>query len=99
MLHRSMTTKLSLSIYRESNPWFTSELMELRAACRKAERRWRRTHSSVWKVTCNFQYKLYRSAIARAKQQHYSNVVTNAVDSKNLWKTVNNLLHRSPAPT
>jgi hypothetical protein len=42
---------------------------------------------------------MYRSAIANAKRQYYSSVVTNAVNSKNLWKTVNGLLHRSPVPS
>jgi len=42
---------------------------------------------------------MYRSAIANAKQRYYSSAVSNAVNSKNLWKTVNGLLHRSPAPS
>ena len=45
------------------------------------------------------QYKIYRSAIATAKQRYYSSAVTNAVNSKNLWKTVNGLLHRVPTPS
>ena len=42
---------------------------------------------------------MYRSAIANAKRLYYSSAVTNAVNSKNLWKTVNGLLHRSPTPS
>ena len=83
---------------KESNPWFTPDLKRLKAACRRAERKWRRGHSSVWKAVSNLQYKLYRSAIASAKRQYYSSMVTNAVNSKKLWKTVNTLLHRSSTP-
>ena len=65
----------------------------------RVERKWRRIHSSVWKTVFNLQYKKYRSAIANAKQQYYSSAVSNSVNSKNLWKTVNGLLHRSPSPS
>lgn len=90
--HAPLTTKT----IKESNPWFTSDLKKLKAACRRAERKWRRTHSSVWKTVSNLQYKMYRAGIANAKQRYYSSAVANAVNSKNLWKTVNGLLHRSP---
>ena len=39
---------------KESNPWFSSELRKLKAACRKAEIKWRPTHSSLWKTIANF---------------------------------------------
>ena len=42
---------------------------------------------------------MYRSGIAIAKRQYYSSIVSNAVNSKSLWKTVNGLLHRSPTPS
>src|SRR5688572_10377690 len=93
--HAPLTTKT----VKKSNPWFTSDLKKLKAACRRAERKWRRTHSTVWKTVSNLQYKMYRSAIANAKQQYYSSAVRNAANSKNLWKTVNGLLHRSPSPS
>ena len=53
----------------------------------------------MWKIVSNFQYKMYRSGIAIAKRQYYSSIVSNAVNSKSLWKTVNGLLHRSPTPS
>ncbi len=93
--HAPLTSKT----VKKSNPWFTSDLKKLKASCRRAERHWHRTHSSVWKTVSNLQYKMYRSAIANAKQRYYSSAVSNAVNSKNLWKTVNGLLHRSPAPS
>jgi len=93
--HAPLTTKT----IKESNPWFTSDLKKLKAACRRADRKWRQTHSSVWKTVSNLQYKMYRSAIANAKRQYYSSAVSNAVNSRNLWKTVNGLLHRSPVPS
>ena len=78
--HAPLTSKT----VKKSNPWFTSDLKKLKAACRSAERKWRRTHSMIWKTVSNLQYKLYRSAIANAKQQYYSSAVHNAVNAKNL---------------
>ena len=34
---------------RHNNPWYTAELKKRKAASRKAERKWRKTHSSVCK--------------------------------------------------
>ena len=84
---------------RNTNPWYTPELRKLKAACRKAERKWRHSHSSVWKTVSNMEYKKYRAAIAQAKQQYYSSLITNASSTKTLWKTVNGLLHRTSVPT
>ena len=59
-LHAPLITKQA----RHTNPWFTPDLKKRKAACRKAERKWRRTHSSTWKTALNLEYKIYRSAIA-----------------------------------
>ena len=84
---------------RHSNPWYTADLRKQKAACRKAERLWRKTHSSVWKAVANLEHKMYRAAIGNAKRQYYSSLINDAANSKTLWKTVNGLLHRTSIST
>ena len=84
---------------RNTNPWYTPELRKLKAACRKAERKWRHSHSSIWKTVSNMEYKKHRAAVAQAKQQYYSSLITNASSTKTLWKTINGLLHRTSVHT
>ena len=59
---------------RHVNPWYTPELKKLKAACRKAERKWRHSHSSVWKTVSNMENRTYRAAVAQPKKQYYSSL-------------------------
>ena len=43
--------------------------------------------------------RTYRAAVAQAKKLYYSSLISNASDSKTLWKTVNGLLHRTFQPS
>ena len=69
---------------KQPNPWYTAHLKQLKAVCRKAERKWRKTHSSVWKSVAYFEHKRYRAAIANAKKQYYANAITDAVSTGKL---------------
>ena len=80
---------------RQSKPWYTSDLKKLKTACHRAERKWRKSRSSVWKIVLNLENKTYRSAIYRTKQKYYAALINNASASGQLWKTVNTMLHRS----
>src|SRR5574339_1146204 len=51
------------------------------------------------KTVSNMENRTYRAAVAQAKKQYYSSLISNASDSKTLWKTVNSLLHRTSMPT
>jgi hypothetical protein len=70
---------------------------------RKAERVWKRTHSSAdWTMFKSTQAK-YFATVKQAKQHYNSYLISSNKDNpRTLWKTVNNLLHRhqsSPLPT
>ena len=71
-----------------------------RSTVRHAEDLWKHTHSAVnWSSFKSLRNK-YRNLILTAKKRYYSNVVSSSLGNpKQLWQTVNKLLHRkSPSP-
>jgi len=80
----------------KSNPWFTPALNVLKKTRRKLERHWRSFPSlpnlSALRTATNHYYH----AILAAKKRYHSNLVSSCRSNpRQLWKTVNNLLHRS----
>ena len=76
----------------------TSNLLDCKRSCRQLERRWRRSHSGYDRS----KYRNYRNVCNRlmteAKSQYFSNLIDeNSENSRRLWDTLNNILHRMPA--
>ena len=86
--------KITKTIKARNSPWFTAHCLALKQARRKAERVWLNTKSAVSKTVVKLQNKLYFSAIKEAKREYYHNIVANNTDSKTLWSTVKELLHK-----
>ena len=84
----------------QSNPWYNQTLRSLKSGCRRAERIWAKTRSSVSKLILHHQVKIYHSAIKHAKQAYYANIIDkSSKNTKSLWKTVNTLLHKKTTAT
>jgi hypothetical protein len=89
------------------NPWYTPLLRTLKIACRTAENIWKHTHSPTDKLSLKNSVKEYHNSIKLAKQGYYSNRIASALgNSRQLWTTVNSILHRkqhsslpSPSPS
>jgi len=85
---------------KPSQPWYTSTLRTLKSLCRKAERTWKRTHSTAdWAMFKSSQSK-YFTTVKDAKQQYHSHLISSTKGNpRSLWKTIDNLLHRrQPSP-
>ena len=79
---------------RPDAPWFTSEIAEAKRACRKAERKFRRTKLTIHKQLFQEAQEHLHSLIDHAKQEHFSSKVESS-DQKSLFKVVNTLMNKS----
>jgi hypothetical protein len=80
----------------ETNPWFTTELDQLKHNRRKLEKIWKRTHSQTDLLNLRAATTTYHKAIVHAKQSYYANLIdSNASTPRRLWTTINTLLHRN----
>ena len=76
------------------------EMLKAKVRRRRLERVWRRTryrHDRLrYRVQCNLCNRIMEKAIANV----YANIILeNSEDPKKLWKSINNILHRFPAPS
>ena len=99
--HAPLITKQFTS--RKSNPWITPAILALKSARRKMERIYNSTRSLLDKQILNTATNHYNKVIASAKKCYHSNLVqSSASNPRELWKTINTLLHRnktSPLPS
>ena len=85
---------------RPPTPWITQEIIKAKVRRRRLERVWRRTSyrhdRSRYRVQCN----LCNRIMEKAKANLYANIILeNSEDPNKLWKSINNILHRFPAPS
>ena len=85
---------------RPPTPWMTQEILKAKVRRRRLERVWHRTcyrhDRSRYRVQCN----LCNRIMEKAKANFYANIILeNSEDPKKLWKSINNILHRFPAPS
>ena len=85
---------------RPPTPWMTQEILKAKVWRRSLERVWRRTRyrhdRSRYRVQCN----LCNGIMEKAKANFYANIILeNSEDPKKLWKSINNIFHRFPAPS
>ena len=78
----------------------TQEILKAKVRRRRLGRVWRRTRyrhdRSRYRVQCN----LCNRIMEKAKANVYANIILeNSEDPKKLWKSINNILHRFPAPS
>ena len=103
LLDKHAPTITKLSIPHQPNPWFSPAILLLKRARRKLERIYIKTHSTIDLNILRSASNHYNKLIAIAKKQYYSNLVqSNIHNPRNLWKTINHILHRkntSPLPT
>jgi exonuclease III len=84
----------------KSNPWYTTQLRVLKCDRRRCEHQWRAHPSSHTLSLLRKATKTYNNALLAAKKLYYSELVaTNSGNSKRLWNTINNILHRHHSPS
>ena len=76
-------------------PWYTSEIAEAKKLRRKAEQKWRRAKLTIDREIFISHKKTVKRLIAVAKSSYYSNKISEAENSKTLFKIVDSLLTTS----
>ena len=96
--HAPLITKTIQS--PKSNPWFSPGLKVLKKVRRNLERRWKSLPTVANLSALRAASNSYHKAILAAKKLYYTQLIsTNSSNPRKLWKTINTLLHRSPAPS
>ena len=96
--HAPLITKTVQS--PKSNPWFSPGLKALKRIRRNLERRWKSLPSAANLSALRTASNAYRNSILSAKKLYHSQLITaNSSNPRQLWKTINTLLHRSALPS
>ena len=83
----------------KSNPWFSPGLKVLKKIRRNLERRWKSLPSAANLAAFRKASNSYHNAILAAKKLYHTQLITaNNSNPRQLWKTINTLLHRSAVP-
>ena len=81
-------------------PWMTPEIIQSKRRRRYLERVWRKSRSSLDRSRYTRQCHLCNQQMSKAKSYYYENMVANnSATPKQLWKCINQILHRRPAPS
>jgi exonuclease III len=81
---------------KPSQPWFTPALNKLKSAKRRLERAWSKSHSSDDLKLLRSATNHYHAAVIKAKRNFNISLISSQVTNpRQLWKTVNKLLHRT----
>jgi hypothetical protein len=100
ILDRHAPVRSKLITSSKSNPWFTTELRVLKCDRRRCERQWRSNPSSCTLAILRKATNLYNKALLAAKKFYYSQLVlSNLGQPRQLWNTVNTILHRHCSPS
>ena len=99
ILHKHAPLKTKTVKSKSSQPWFTSSLSKLKSVRRKLERSWSSTHSASDFKLLRSATNHYHAAIIRAKKAFNSSLISSNISQpKNLWRSVNKILHRQSPP-
>ena len=80
---------------RNKNPWFTPNLLTERRKRRQLERTWRNSRNEADRLLYKNQCHLYNSLVKKAQSDYFSSLFKNCSDSKSLWRSINQVCHRS----
>jgi len=100
LLNKHAPLKSTTLRTKPANKWFTPALNKLKQAKRHLERVWSRSHSTEDLKSFHSATNHYHAAIIKAKRNYNSSLISSSrTNPRQLWKTVNKLLHRTSAPT
>ena len=82
------------------NPWMTPDIQSAKRRRQYLERVCRRSRSGLDRSRYRKQANLCNRMMATARRKHYTKCIDeNSDNPKKLWKTINNILHRTPTPS
>jgi hypothetical protein len=90
--------KIRTVTVRPNSPWYNDSIREAKLKRRRLEKKWRRSNLEIDRQLYCEQRQFVISLMRKTKTSYYSDLIgENATDQKQLFKTVNKLLHRSKA--
>ena len=83
-----------------TSPWLRNKnVSEKKKKCRVAERKWRKTKTTIHHDIYKDALRTYNKTIRLARKDYFSNIITeNAGNSRVLFSTIDRLLNTVPAP-
>ena len=79
--------------------WMTPEIIQSKRRRRYLERVWRKSRSSLDRSRYTRHCHLCNRQMSKAKSDYYENIISNnSATPKQVWKCINQILHRRPAP-
>jgi len=96
LLNKHAPLKSKITRTKPRNPWYTLDLKILKLAKRYLERIWSRINSFEDLNNLRSDTNHYHAAIIKAKRTYNSSLISSSsTNSRQLWKNINILLHRS----
>ena len=96
--HAPLLTR-SFKFKHRLNTWITPAILEAKRVKRQLERVWRKTKSAFNRSRLRKHIHMYNRLVQKSKNLYYTEQLDKASHQpKQLWKTVNKILHRSPEP-
>jgi len=90
VINKQVTTK-------HNNPWMTPSLIKFKSYRRHIESLWKQSHSELYHSLLKSATNRYHYLINQAKKRFHANlIISNTSNPRNLWKTINSMLHRKP---
>ena len=78
------------------NPWMTMEIQLAKQLRQKLERIWRRTRSCLDRTRYRKQANICNKMMSDARCRYYADCINETSENpRTLWKTINNILHRT----
>ena len=79
---------------KQKTPWINSDIRNLKRACRRAERAWRKSKLHVHLDIYKEHLGAFNNAIRKARRDHFSNVIaSNSGNPKVLFSTIDSILN------
>ena len=99
LLNKHAPVRSKLITSHKPNPLYTPALRVLKTARRRCEHQWRTNPSSVTLNLLRKATNFYTKSILAAKRVYYSELIQSVSNEpRQMWNTVNNILHRKQAP-
>ena len=100
LLEKHAPTKSKSVSQKPQAPWMNPEIIQSKRRRRYLERVWLNSRSSLDRSRYTRQCHLCNRQMLKAKSYYYENMVANnSATPKQLWKCINQLFHRRPAPS
>ena len=95
LLEKHAPLKCRTITIRPNNPWHNCEIIASKKACRRMERRWRRTKLSEDRHLFQEKREVLHALINKSKSDYYLDKIANCSDQKQLFRVIEELMPKA----